>query len=61
MPLGAITVLSGLHPMAVGSHFLLSMVALAFATLLAVRAFDWRAGRSGAGTAAAGRWRPWSP
>ena len=46
MPLGAITVLSGLHPMAVGSHFLLSMVALAFATLLAVRAFDWRADRT---------------
>lgn len=45
MPLGAITVLSGLHPMAVGAHFLLSMIALVVATLLAVRAFDWRAGR----------------
>jgi cytochrome c oxidase assembly protein subunit 15 len=45
VPLGAVTVVSGLHPMAVGAHFLLSMVALVVATLLAVRAFDWRAGR----------------
>ena len=45
VPLGAITVQSGLHPMAVGSHFLLSMVALLIAALLAVRAFDWRACR----------------
>lgn len=45
VPLGAITVASGLHPLAVGSHFLLSMVALAFATLLAIRAIDWRDGR----------------
>ena len=29
VPLGAVTVLTGLHPLAVGSHFLLSMVALA--------------------------------
>ena len=28
VPLGAVTVLTGLHPLAVGSHFLLSMVAL---------------------------------
>lgn len=39
-PLGAVTVLSGLHPMAVGSHFLLSMIALACATTLALRARD---------------------
>lgn len=45
VPLGAITVASGLHPLAVGAHFLLSMVALAFATLLAIRALDWRDGR----------------
>jgi len=44
-PLGAITVLSGLHPMAVGSHFLLSMVALGSGTILALRARDWAAGR----------------
>jgi len=46
IPLGAITVASGLHPMAVGSHFLLSMVALALAVLLALAAWDWRAGAS---------------
>ena len=45
IPLGAITVASGLHPMAVGSHFLLSMVALATAVLLALAARDWRDGR----------------
>jgi heme a synthase len=44
-PLGAVTVLSGLHPLAVGSHFLLSMAALAGGTLLALRARDWAAGR----------------
>ncbi|CAN0513017.1 unnamed protein product, partial [Phaeothamnion confervicola] len=44
-PLGAVTVLSGLHPLAVGSHFLLSMVALMCGTLLAIGALDWRAGR----------------
>jgi cytochrome c oxidase assembly protein subunit 15 len=44
-PLGAVTVLSGLHPLAVGSHFLLSMVALACGTLTAVHALDRRAGR----------------
>jgi cytochrome c oxidase assembly protein subunit 15 len=44
-PLGAITVLTGLHPMAVGAHFLLSMIALACGTLLALRARDWAAGR----------------
>ncbi|WP_217912884.1 COX15/CtaA family protein [Miltoncostaea marina] len=51
IPLGAITVASGLHPMAVGAHFLLSMVALALATLLAIRARDHRDGR-------ARRWEP---
>jgi len=44
VPLGAVTVLTGLHPLAVGSHFLLSMVALACGTLLAVRARDWARG-----------------
>lgn len=44
-PLGAITVLSGLHPLAVGSHFLLSMVALACATVAFREARDWRDGR----------------
>lgn len=33
LPLGAVTVLSDLHPLAVGSHFLLSMLALAAGTL----------------------------
>lgn len=45
-PLGAVTVLSGLHPLAVGSHFLLSMVALACGTLTFVHALDRRAGRT---------------
>ncbi len=45
VPLGAITVLSGLHPMAVGSHFLLSMAALGSGTLLALSAHDWARGR----------------
>lgn len=45
MPLGAITVLSGLHPMAVGAHFLVSMIALACGTLLTIAALDHRAGR----------------
>ena len=45
IPLGAVTVASGLHPMAVGAHFLLSMVALALAVLLALAARDWRDGR----------------
>ncbi len=45
VPLGAVTVLSGLHPLAVGAHFLLSMVALACGTLLCIRALDWRAER----------------
>ncbi len=51
MPLGAITVLSGLHPMAVGTHFLVSMVALAAGTLLVIAARDLRDGRE----------RDWSP
>lgn len=45
MPLGGVTVLSGLHPLAVGSHFLLSIVALACVTILTLRVLDWRAGR----------------
>lgn len=44
-PLGAITVLSGLHPVAVSSHFLLSMVALACGTLAWLHARDRRDGR----------------
>jgi heme a synthase len=44
-PLGAVTVLSGLHPLAVGSHFLLSMVALACGTLTFMHALDRRAAR----------------
>jgi len=40
IPLGAVTVLSGLHPLSVGAHFLLSMVALAAGTLLALSARD---------------------
>ncbi len=51
MPLGAVTVLSGLHPLAVGSHFLVSMAALAFGTIAAVAARDHRDGRT----------RAWSP
>jgi cytochrome c oxidase assembly protein subunit 15 len=51
MPLGAVTVLSGLHPLAVGSHFLVSMAALAGATLLVIAARDHRDGRT----------REWSP
>ncbi len=43
-PLGAVTVLTGLHPLAVGSHFLLSMIALACGTALALRARDWARG-----------------
>lgn len=45
-PLGAITVLTDLHPLAVGSHFLLSMVALACGVLAFRHARDWRAGRA---------------
>ncbi len=45
VPLGAVTVQTGLHPLAVGAHFLLSMIALVFATLLWMRAADWREGR----------------
>lgn len=45
-PLGAITVLTDLHPLAVGSHFLLSMVALACGVLAFRHARDWRAGRT---------------
>ena len=53
LPLGAVTVLTELHPLAVGSHFLLSMLALAAGTLAtlhvidgdgAVRRFDPRRG-----------------
>jgi heme a synthase len=44
VPLGAVTVLTGLHPLAVGSHFLLSMVALASGTVLALSARDWARG-----------------
>lgn len=46
VPLGAVTVLSGLHPLAVSSHFLLSMVALAAGSILAVNAHQHAAGRT---------------
>ncbi len=51
MPLGAVTVLSGLHPLAVGSHFLVSIAALGCGTLLALGARDHRDGVT----------REWSP
>ncbi len=44
VPLGALTVLSDLHPVLVSSHFVLSMVALALGALAAVAAFDRAAG-----------------
>lgn len=44
-PLGAVTVLSGLHPVAVGSHFLVSMVALGSGVLAYLHARDRRDGR----------------
>jgi cytochrome c oxidase assembly protein subunit 15 len=45
VPLGAITVLLDLHPVAVGAHFLLSMVALAAGVVAALIATDDVAGR----------------
>lgn len=45
VPLGGITVMTGLHPMAVASHFLLSMIALGCGTMLLMSARDWRDGR----------------
>jgi len=56
-PLGAITVLSDLHPLAVGSHFLLSMFALACGTLSFVHARDRVSGR----TRVDSRRAPWPP
>ena len=62
VPLGAITVLTGLHPLAVGSHFLLSMFALGSRDDPgACGRATGRGASSAAGTGAAGRWRPWSP
>ncbi len=40
VPLGALTVLSGLHPLMVAGHFVLSLAALAAGTLLALAAND---------------------
>ncbi len=40
LPLGAVTVLTELHPVAVGSHFLLSMAALAAGTLATLHVLD---------------------
>lgn len=40
VPLGAITVLTDLHPLAVGAHFLLSMLALAAGAVAVLVAFD---------------------
>lgn len=45
VPLGAVTVYSDLHPLMVASHFLLSMVALAGGTVLALTAHDRARGR----------------
>ena len=63
IPLGAVTVEFDLHPVLVGSHFLLSVIALAIGTLLALRAHDYsrdivrtyqpRIGRLATATAAA--------
>ncbi|MCB9011807.1 MAG: COX15/CtaA family protein [Actinobacteria bacterium] len=44
MPLGGLTVLSGLHPMMVGAHFLLSIGALTTGVLLVVTVSDQRRG-----------------
>jgi cytochrome c oxidase assembly protein subunit 15 len=46
VPLGAVTVATDLHPLAVGSHFMLSMAALGAGTVLALRAADRAAGRT---------------
>src|SRR5207244_2237959 len=43
-PLGAVTVLFDLHPLLVASHFLLSMIALAAGTVLALLARDHASG-----------------
>jgi cytochrome c oxidase assembly protein subunit 15 len=45
VPLGAITVATDLHPMAVGAHFLLSMLALAAGAVAVLVAFDAVDGR----------------
>lgn len=44
IPLGAVTVWTGLHPLAVSAHFLLSMLALAAGAVLYLRARDWASG-----------------
>lgn len=43
-PLGAITVLADLNPLLVASHFLVSLIAVAFGVLLALAAADFAAG-----------------
>ena len=43
-PLGAVTVLADLNPLLVASHFLVSLVALAFGVLLALAAADFAGG-----------------
>ena len=45
-PLGALTVLSDLHPLLVSSHFLLSIAALGGGTMLALTARDHALGRT---------------
>jgi cytochrome c oxidase assembly protein subunit 15 len=40
-PLGGITVLSGLHPIAVMSHFLLALVVLGIAVVLLIDVYGW--------------------
>ena len=52
-PLGGVTVLLDLHPLAVMSHFLLALVVVALAVILAIEA--WRFDR-GAGTAPSQGW-----
>ena len=41
IPLGGVTVLTHLNPVAVGSHLLLSLVIVALVTVLVVRAGEW--------------------
>jgi cytochrome c oxidase assembly protein subunit 15 len=41
IPLGGVTVLTHLNPIAVGSHLLLSLVIVALVTVLVVRAGEW--------------------
>lgn len=55
-PLGGVTVLVGLHPIAVMSHFLLAIVVLLIAVVLVLEEF----GLAGAWPARPGGWVPWA-